>query len=147
MSGAPVLLVEDNPDDALLARRALRDGSLTTDLVVAGSGEEALSLLFQDPVDAGPSELSKPVLVLLDLKLPGIDGIEVLRRIRADARTRTLPVIVLSSSRAQQDVVACYELGVNGFVQKAVDFDEFQASMRALTAYWLRVNVSPSRLL
>ncbi|MHB8799028.1 MAG: response regulator [Thermoanaerobaculia bacterium] len=146
MSGAPILLVEDNPDEALLARRALRSCNLTTDLVVAGSGEEALSLLFQYPDAPGSLELSKPVLVLLDLKLPGIDGIEVLRRIRADARTRTLPVIVLSSSRAQADVAACYEHGVNGFVQKAVDFDEFQESMKALTAYWLRVNVSPSRL-
>ena len=145
MSGAPILLVEDSPDDAFLARRALRGCSVTADLVVAASGEEALSLLFQDS-DAGPSALPKPVLVLLDLKLPGIDGVEVLRRIRADARTRTLPVIVLSSSRAQQDVAACYELGVNGFVQKAVDFDEFEESMKALTAYWLRVNVSPRRL-
>lgn len=145
MSGALVLLVEDNPDDAFLARRALRGCSVTTDLVVAATGEEALSLLFQES-DAGPSALPKPVLVLLDLKLPGIDGTEVLRRIRADARTRTLPVVVLSSSRALRDVTACYELGANGFVQKAVEFDEFAESMRALTAYWLRVNVSPSRL-
>ncbi len=145
MSAAPVLLVEDNPDDALLARRALRGCKVTIDLVVAGSGEEALSLLLKDP-DGGPAGAPKPVLVLLDLKLPGIDGLEVLRRIRAEARTRTLPVVVLSSSRALRDVTACYELGANGFVQKAVEFDEFEESMRALTAYWLGVNVSPTRL-
>lgn len=145
MSGVPVLLVEDNPDDALLARRALGRCGVTTDLVVAESGEEGLACLFQHPEEGRP-EPQQPVLVLLDLNLPGIDGIEVLRRIRADSRTRTLPVVVLTSSIARLDVAACYELGANGFVQKAVDFDQFQESMRALTEYWLRVNVSPFRL-
>lgn len=146
MSGALLLLVEDNPDEALLARRALRGCSVTADLVVAASGEEALALLQEDPYGGLP-DAPKPVLVLLDLKLPGIDGIEVLRRIRADERTRTLPVVVLSSSRARRDVTSCYEVGANGFVQKAVDFDQFLESMKALTSYWLRVNVAPTHLL
>jgi two-component system response regulator len=134
-----ILLVEDNPDDVLLARRALDRCGFGRGLVVAETGEAALELLAGTGAAAG----LRPAIVLLDLRLPGIDGIEVLRRIRASARTRTLPVVVLSSSRTQQDVTACYETGANGFVQKDVDFDRFQAAMAALTAFWLRVNVSP----
>jgi two-component system, response regulator len=139
VSDTSILLVEDNPDDALLARRALARCGFGSGLVVAETGEEALELLAGRESAAG----LRPALVLLDLKLPGIDGIEVLRRIRADAKTRTLPVVVLSSSRTQQDVTACYETGANGFVQKDVDFDRFQEAMGVLTAFWLRVNVSP----
>jgi len=139
VSTASILLVEDNPDDVLLARRALDRCDLSSGLVVAGTGEDALELLDGKGSAAG----LRPAIVLLDLQLPGIDGIEVLRRIRADAKTRTLPVVVLSSSRTPQDVTACYETGANGFVQKDMDFDRFQAAMGALTAFWLRVNVPP----
>lgn len=142
MSRVPILLVEDDPDDVLLARRALQKCRVAIDVAVPGSGEEALEVLFHVP-DGRREAPRKPALVLLDLKLPGIDGLEVLRRIRADATTRTLPVIVLSSSRAQKDVTACYELGANGFVQKSIDFDEFRSCMATLSEYWLYVNVPP----
>lgn len=142
MSAAPVLLVEDNPDDAMLARRAFAHCRSPGDLTVAASGEEAVRLLFEAPGN-GASHPALPILVLLDLKLPGIDGIEVLRRIRADARTRTIPVVVLTSSRVPADVTACYELGVNGYLQKPVEFDQFQECIRVLTAFWLGMNVPP----
>lgn len=140
MRDAKILLVEDNLDDVLLARRALKQCRVTIDLTVVGSGEKALDLVLPDP--EGRRQLS-PALVLLDLKLPGIDGSEVLRRIRAHPTTRTLPVIVLSSSRSQMDVTSSYEIGANGFVQKSVDFDEFRRCMAILCEYWLYVNVSP----
>lgn len=139
MSDTSILLVEDNPDDLLLARRALDRCGFGSGLAYAETGEDALELL----AGRGSAARLRPAIVLLDLQLPGIDGIEVLRRIRADSKTRTLPVVVLSSSRTQQDVTACYETGANGFVQKDVDFDRFQAAMGVLTAFWLRVNVSP----
>lgn len=139
MSDTSILLVEDNPDDVALARRALDRCGFGRGLVVAGTGEDALGLL----AGTGPAAGLRPAIGLLDLQLPGIDGIEVLRRIRADAKTRTLPVVVLSSSRTEKDVTACYEAGANGFVQKDVDFDRFQAAMGVLTAFWLGVNVSP----
>lgn len=140
MSSGLILLVEDNPDDVFLARRALGRCKVASELAVTVTGEEALAFLLGSP-DAAPSP--RPRLVLLDLQLPGIPGIEVLRRLRADARTRTLPVVVLTSSRVPADIAACYQLGANGFVQKDVDFDRFQECMSALTEYWLRINVSP----
>lgn len=142
MSGAPVLLVDDNPDDVLLTRRALQRCRETREVLVAGTGEEALEILHGDPGNAFAAA-ARPALVLLDLKQPGIDGIEVLRRIRADARTRTVPVIVLTSSRVPEDVDACYALGANSFLQKAVDFDRFQEGMRVFAEYWLAMNVAP----
>lgn len=143
MSTAPVLLVEDNPDDVLLTRRALQRGRTGCELAVAASGEEALELLHGTEKGSTPS-LLRPALVLLDLKLPGISGIEVLRRLRADERTRTVPVIVLTSSRVPKDVTECYELGANSYLQKPVEFDPFVETMEALSRYWLRWNVSPN---
>lgn len=142
MSAAPVLLVEDNPDDALLTRRALDRCRTGCELVVAGTGEEALELLL-GPAQEGNQARLRPVLVLLDLQLPGIGGIEVLRQLRADARTRTIPVIVLTSSRGPKDVTTCYELGANSYLQKPVEFDPFLETMEALSRYWLRMNVPP----
>lgn len=144
MSAAPLLLVEDNPDDALLTRRALQRCRAGCDLVVAGTGEEALDLLH-GTAKGGNRATLRPDLVLLDLQLPGISGLEVLRRLRANEGTRTIPVVVLTSSRVPEDVTACYELGANSYLQKPVEFDPFVETIEALSRYWLRMNVPPDR--
>jgi two-component system response regulator len=130
-----ILLVEDNPDDELLTRRAFEKNRIGNRIVVAHDGVEALEILF------GGGEL--PQLVLLDLKLPRIDGLEVLRRVRADDRTRLLPVVVLTSSREERDLVESYRLGANSYVRKPVDFDEFVEAARQLGLYWLLLNEPP----
>lgn len=130
-----ILLVEDNPDDELLTRRAFEKNRIGNRIVVAHDGVEALELLF------GGGEL--PQLVLLDLKLPRVDGLEVLRRMRADDRTRLLPVVVLTSSREERDLVESYRLGANSYVRKPVDFDEFVEAARQLGLYWLLLNEPP----
>jgi two-component system response regulator len=132
-----VLLVEDNPDHVALALRALKKCGMAWYVVVARDGVEALACLL-GPGSAGsvgPEDL--PALVLLDLKLPRIDGLEVLRRIRSDARTRLLPVVVLSSSDEERDVVVAYSLGANSYVRKPLDFDAFVEAMRQIVGYWL----------
>lgn len=142
MSGPTLLLVEDNPDDVLLMRRAMKRCGTPADLAVAATGEEALERLYGAPgCDAASVEY--PALVLLDLKLPGIDGIGVLRRIRSDVRTRKIPVVVLTTSRAPEDVDTCYELGANSYLQKPIEFDEFVAALDLVGKYWLRLNVLP----
>jgi two-component system, response regulator len=130
-----ILLVEDNADDEELTRRAFRKNNLQNDLVVARDGQEALDYLFNNPL--------RPHLVLLDLKLPRVDGLEVLRRLRADERTRFVPVVVLTSSTEERDLVASYELGVNSYVRKPVDFQEFAEAARQLGLYWLLLNRAP----
>jgi CheY-like chemotaxis protein len=141
VSRPPILLVEDTPDDALLMRRAFDRCRTGYELVVAGTGEEATGLLFPS---RGRNEAPlRPSLVLLDLDLPGSDGIEVLRRIRTRTGTRTIPVIVLTSSRVPADVAACYELGANSYLQKPVGFDSLLETIETLTRYWLGMNVSP----
>lgn len=130
-----ILLVEDDPDDELLALRALGANDLVAEVVVARDGAEALERLFRG--DALPD------LVLLDLKLPKVDGLEVLRRLRADERTRRLPVVVLSSSTERRDVVACYGLGANSYVRKPVDFARFVRVVEQLESYWLALNEAP----
>ena len=127
-----ILLVEDNPDDAALTELALRGGT-PAHLEIARNGEEALDYLFNDT-----NEL--PRLVLLDLRLPTIDGLEVLRRIRDNARTRLTPVVILTNSSAASDVAAGYRAGANSYVRKPVDYDQFAELIRQLGAYWLRVN-------
>jgi two-component system response regulator len=138
-TNGPILLVEDNPDDADLTVRALKKNNLANDLVIARDGVEALDLLH----GSRRNERSLPHLVLLDLNLPRIDGIEVLRRIRADERTRLLPVIVLTSSAEEGDVVTGYRLGANSYVRKPVDFLQFTEAVRTLGLYWLVLNISP----
>lgn len=135
-----ILLVEDNPDDVDLTLMAFKKSRIANDVVVARDGEEALDYLFATGVHAGRDPLRTPEVVLLDLKLPKMDGLEVLRRVRADERTRRLPVVVLTSSREERDVVSSYELGANSFVQKAVDFTQFQEAARQLGLYWLVLN-------
>jgi len=128
-----ILLVEDNPDDETLTRRALAKNNIQNEVRVARDGAEALELL----------QTVTPELVLLDLKLPKVDGLEVLRRIRADERTRLLPVVILTSSKEERDLVAGYGLGANSYIRKPVDFAQFVEAVRQLGLYWLVLNQSP----
>ncbi|MFZ0663879.1 MAG: response regulator [Acidobacteriaceae bacterium] len=135
-----ILLVEDDPDHELLTLRALRKSNIANDIRVAHDGEEAVNLLFGTGDDA--LKLS-PQVVLLDLKLPKIDGLEVLRRIRENERTRMLPVVILTSSDEESDVVRSYKLGVNSYIRKPVNFTEFADATRQLGMYWLVLNECP----
>jgi two-component system response regulator len=135
MSQGPILLVEDNPDDVLLTRRAFGKNHISNEVVVATDGEQALQLLL--PAEGEPM---RPALVLLDIKLPKIDGLEVLRRVRSDARTHALPVVVLTTSDEERDIVDSYRLGANSFVRKPVVFEEFVRAVNVLGVYWLLVN-------
>jgi CheY-like chemotaxis protein len=130
-----ILLVEDNPNDAELTLRALRKSDIGARLVIARDGAEALEYLL--------STRPKPKVVFLDLKLPKIDGIEVLRRVRADERTHSIPVVVLTSSQEERDISECYKLGVNSYVVKPVEFDRFYRAVGDLGTYWLVLNKSP----
>jgi two-component system response regulator len=145
MQGKAILLVEDNPDDEMLTLRALHKNNIRNDVVVARDGAEALDYLFGTGAHSGRDVGDLPQVVLLDLKLPKIDGLEVLRRIRADERTSVLPVVILTSSKEEQDVIEGYRLGVNSYVRKPVDFDEFLEAARQLGLYWLLLNESPPR--
>ncbi|UCH52866.1 MAG: response regulator [Pseudomonadota bacterium] len=138
-----ILLVEDNPDDEVLTRRALKKNDIPNEVVVARDGAEALDFLFGSGAHAGRDVAKPPQLVLLDLKLPKIDGLEVLRRLRADARTRLQPVVILTTSNEERDVVASYELGANSYIRKPVDFEQFMEAVRQLGTYWLVLNVPP----
>ncbi|MGB3202617.1 MAG: response regulator [Nodosilinea sp.] len=135
----PILLVEDNPDDERLTLRALHRGHLANPVVVARNGEEALQQMF------GPGPL--PCVVLLDLKLPKVDGLEVLRQLRACDRTRLLPVVVLTSSSEDRDMIESYSLGANSYVRKPVNVDEFTEAVRQLSLYWVLINEIPPTLL
>ena len=137
------MLVEDNPDDELLTLRALKKNRIGNEIAVARDGAEALDFLFATGAYAGRDTSVMPQLVLLDLKLPKIDGLEVLRRLRADERTRLLPVVILTSSVEEHDLVEGYRLGANSYVRKPVDFDEFVAAARQLGLYWLLLNEPP----
>jgi two-component system, response regulator len=138
-----ILLVEDNPDDEKLTLRALRRASVGSDIVVARDGVEALDYLFATGSHAQRDAREVPHVMLLDLKLPRIDGLEVLRRVRADERTRTLPVVILTSSIEDRDRMDGYRLGANSYVQKPVDFTEFVEAVRQLGLYWLLLNQPP----
>jgi two-component system, response regulator len=138
-----ILLVEDNADDEELAIRALKKNNVTNNLVVARDGVEALDFLFGTGAYAGRDTAALPGLVLLDLKLPKIDGLEVLRRIRANERTRRMPVTVLTSSKEEQDVIKSYDLGANSYIRKPVDFNQFTDAVRQLGLYWLMLNEVP----
>jgi two-component system response regulator len=140
------LLVEDNPSDVELTRRALEKRRIANELIVAEDGEDALDYLFGTGRHAGRDTSELPAVTLLDLKLPKVPGLEVLRRIRADARTRRLPVIILTSSREEQDVGAGYDLGVNSYMVKPVDFVQFQNGIEQLGTYWLVWNEPPPKV-
>jgi two-component system response regulator len=138
-----ILLVEDNPDDVDLTLNAFEKSKLTNKIVVARDGEEALDYLFATGAHAGRDPKVMPAVTLLDLKLPKVDGLSVLRRIRGDERTRRLPVVVLTSSNEEKDIITSYNLGANSFVRKPVDFAQFVEAARQLGVYWLVFNESP----
>lgn len=140
----PILLVEDNPDDEALTLRAFRKNNIKNDIVVARDGVEALDYLFATGSHAD-REAGNPQVILLDLKLPRVDGLEVLRRLRSDERTKLIPVVILTSSREEQDLVDGYSLGCNSYVRKPVNFDEFMEAARQLGMYWLLLNEASPR--
>ena len=135
MKTRDILLVEDNPDDEALTLRALRKNKILNKVTVAHDGAEALEFLFADSSDGTP-----PGLILLDLKLPKIDGLEVLRRLRADERTQLIPVVVLTSSKLDEDIIGSYRNGANGYVRKPVKFTEFAEAVSTLGMFWLLLN-------
>jgi two-component system response regulator len=142
----PILLVEDNPDDEALTLRAFKKNNILNQIVVCRDGAEAVDFLFAQGQYADRADEPLPQLVLLDLKLPKLDGTEVLRRIRANERTRLLPVVVLTSSKEDRDIIDSYQLGANSYVRKPVDFTEFLSAVRSLGLFWLVLNVPPPAL-
>ncbi len=143
LSNKVILLVEDNPDDEALAIRALKRHHIGNEIVVAHDGVEALDYLFGTGSYAGRDISNKPSVILLDLKLPRVDGLEVLRRLREDQRTRFLPVVVLTTSSEELDVINSYSLGCNSYIRKPVDFVQFSEAIRQLGMYWLLMNEPP----
>lgn len=140
MTERPILLVEDNPDDEALTLRAFSKNKIANPVIVARDGVEALDYLFGTGNHAGRDATIMPAVVLLDLKLPRIDGLEVLRRIRAHERTALLPVVVLTTSKEQQDILEAYRLGANSYIRKPVDFERFIQAVGLLGVYWLSLN-------
>jgi CheY-like chemotaxis protein len=138
-----ILLIEDDPDDEALAIRALKKNNIKNEVVVARDGVEALNYLFGRETYAGRDLSEMPQVVLLDLKLPKIDGLEVLRQIRADELTRLLPVVILTTSKEDQDIINSYSLGANSYIRKPVDFMQFAEAVRQLGLYWLLLNEPP----
>jgi two-component system response regulator len=143
MNPKSILLVEDNPSDIELTRRALDKSHIANNLIVREDGQEALDFVFGIANKPNLDPLDLPALILLDLKLPRVDGLEFLRRIRADPRTRRLPVVILTTSREYQDVSMSYDLGANSYIRKPVDFEQFSEAIRTLGLYWLVLNEIP----
>lgn len=141
-----ILLVEDNPDDEALTLRAFQKNNMKNKIVVVRDGEEALDFLFRRGGFATRDPDEAPEIILLDLKLPKIDGLEVLRQIRADLRTRLLPVVILTSSKEEQDLIEGYSQGANSYVRKPVDFNQFVEAVKQLGLYWLVLNEPPPRI-
>jgi CheY-like chemotaxis protein len=140
-----ILLVEDNPDDVALTTRAFKKNNISNKVIVAKDGVEALDYLFGKGMYAGRDVKDTPVIVLLDLKLPRIDGLEVLRSIRQNEFTKLLPVVILTSSAEEQDVINGYKLGVNSYIRKPVDYNQFSEAIKYLGLYWLVWNEPPPR--
>ncbi len=147
MNSRLILLVDDNLSDVELTKRALEKRHVGNQLLVAEDGKAALDYLFAEGVHAGRNVMDLPTLVLLDLKLPKLDGLEVLRRIRADARTKRLPVVILTSSNEEQDLAAGYDLGANSYIRKPVDFAKFAEAIEYLGLYWLVLNEPPPKVI
>jgi len=138
-----ILLVEDNSDDEALILRALKKNNIANKVIVARDGVEALEYLFCRGAHAGRDPLDLPQLIMLDLKLPRIDGLEVLRQLRAEFRTRLIPVVILTSSDEEQDIIESYSLGANSYIRKPVDFDQFIEAVRQVGLYWLVLSLVP----
>jgi two-component system response regulator len=145
MNPKPVLLVEDNPSDIELTQRALQKSRISNPLIVAEDGVEALEYLFGTGKHAGRDPMDLPALILLDLNLPRVDGLSVLKQLRADPRTRRAPVVVLTTSNEERDLAKSYDLGVNSYVRKPVDFTQFAAAVEQLGLYWLVLNEPPPK--
>jgi len=145
MADGVILLVEDNEVDEELTLRALDTNKIKNEVVVARNGVEALDYLWGTGTHAGRDTTQMPQVILLDLNLPKIDGLEVLRRVRADERTQLLPVVILTSSKEQQDMIESYSLGANSYIRKPVDYDQFVEAIRQLGLYWLVLNEPPPR--
>lgn len=143
MKSKVILLVEDNPDDVKLTLRALKKSNILNEVVLAEDGVEALDYLFGTGKHTGRDTRVQPQLVLLDLKMPKLDGLEVLQRLRGDERTRLLPIVVLTTSSEDKDRIESYKLGANSYVRKPVDFDQFVEAVRQLGLYWLVLNEAP----
>lgn len=139
-----ILLIEDNPDDELLTIKALKDNNISNDVTVARDGEEALDFFFGTGIYEGRDLTVMPQLTLLDIKLPKMDGLEVLQQIRANKITKLLPVVMLTSSKEEQDLIHSYELGANSYIRKPVDFDQFTKAIQQLGLYWLVLNELPN---
>jgi two-component system response regulator len=146
MNSKKILLVEDNPSDVKLTKRALEQNQITNELIVAEDGAEALDYLFATGQHAGRNVRDLPAVVLLDLKLPKIDGLEVLKKIRANEFTRLMPVVVLTSSDQEVDMIASYNLGANSYIRKPVNFQQFTEAVRTLGLYWLLLNEPPPQV-
>jgi len=143
MSNKIILLVEDNPDDVALTLRALKKNNIANEVIVARDGEQALEFLTATGRYAGSKAANLPEVVLLDLKMPKVSGLEVLRAVRANPATRLLPMVVLTSSAEERDIIASYELGANSYIRKPVDFNQFLEAVRELGLYWLVLNQAP----
>jgi CheY-like chemotaxis protein len=143
MNEVEILLVEDNPNDVEMTLRALKEHNLANHVVVVTDGEEALDFIFARGAFSDRKVENGPKVIILDLKLPKVDGLEVLRAIKGDARTNVIPVVVMTSSREESDVVTSYRLGVNSYIVKPVDFDKFIAAVKDLGLYWLLLNQPP----
>ena len=139
-----ILLVEDNPNDVELTLHALKENNLSNHIEVARDGAEALDFIFCQGAHSHRSVDQSPKVILLDLKLPKVDGLEVLKRLKSDPRTRKIPVVMLTSSREESDIVESYQLGVNSYIVKPVDFEQFTEAVRHLGLYWLLLNQPPS---
>lgn len=142
-STKPILLVEDNDDDVRLTRRALQKNNIMNEMIVMRDGVEALAYLRAAVEPAGRRNHGLPALILLDLKLPKMDGLEVLRELRADPRLRRQPVVILTSSKEEQDIIRSYDLGANSYIRKPVDFEQFSTAINQLQLYWLILNEPP----
>ena len=143
MSGKKILLVEDSTDDVLLTLRALQQANILNEVIIARDGQEAVEYLTGEDQYEGRDTSDTPVVVLLDLKMPRMGGLEFLRRIRSIKSLKLLPIVILTSSKEEQDICESYNLGANSYIQKPVDFDQFVQAIRTLGLYWLVLNVSP----